>query len=234
MFLFLFSSISSRADLTIYTSELPPYVMNNGESGIAVDILNELFLRSKIKAELLLTPNARAIHQAQISLSSCAFPIQRSQKRESEFSWIGPIFISQSAIFTLENSKVDITVLDDVGQAVIGVLLGSSDITYLKNRGLQVEEAHNEILNARKLRSKRFKYWASDSLAAPFLAGRTGVSIRKKIIFRKSLRALACNKNLDPKIVKVMNDVLTRMYKDGTIERIRNKYLKTVAYHSNK
>ena len=68
--------------------------------------------------------------------------------------------------------------------------------------------------------------WAADSITGPYYAKLHGIKVKKRIVFRTTLRALACNLNTDPKDLKTLDKALSSMYADGTMKAIFAKNAK--------
>lgn len=215
---------------TILTTEAIPYIITQQGpvEGIAIDAVHELFRRSNLEYEIKVQPLARVIKFAQQkgATHTCAMPIQRSQEREYFFSWVGPLLISQSAVFSLPNSKAEITVLKDVFQHKIGAIRGSDEAEYLVGFGAEIEQVPNDSANALKLSKGRMELWAADYITGSYYARLNQVDVKERLVFRTTLRALACNLETDPKVIELLNDNLSSMYADGTMQSIFTKNAK--------
>lgn len=207
---------------TINTFEFPPYVEK--ESGLAIDIVKELFKRAGIEYKIKTMPLKRSVILAERTKNSCAVPIQRSQERETKFKWVGPILISQTALFSLSEDDIKIDVFKDAFQHLIMVARGSADEEYLKGFGLKVDVANTYFNNIKKLEGKRARLLAGDTIITSYYAKKFGVNIKKQITIITTLRSLAFNLETPDKTVLLLNDTLSVMYKDGTIKKIFDKY----------
>lgn len=223
----LMTSSMAHAEFTILTTAAPPYVSEDGKSGISIDIVKELFKRSNLTYNFKTTPLARALDQAASKPNHCVLPVQRSQEKETVYKWISPILVTQSVLFSLDNSKLDLSVLIDAKEMNIGVLRGSDEEAYLKGFGYsKVQEANDELNNAKKLGSNRLDLWATDSILGPYYAKKAGTSIKQQISFRSTLRALACHISTSDETVDLLTKNLKAMYSDGTVKKIFTEYTK--------
>lgn len=223
----LMTSSMAHAEITILTSPAPPYVSEDGKSGIAIEIIEELFKRSNLTYNFKTMPLARALVQSANKTNVCVLPVQRSQERETTYKWISPILVTQSALFSLKDSKLDLSVLIDAKEMKIGVLRGGDEEEYLKGFGYsKVQEANDELNNAKKIGSNRIELWATDTILGPYYAKKAGTTIRQQIAFRSTLRALACHISTPDETVDLLTTQLKAMYRDGTVKRIFTEYTK--------
>lgn len=218
----LFVKTGFSATYQLFTPEIPPYVEKNG--GLAIDIVKALFNRAKQPIGIRAIPLSRAIHWTKVKKHSCVVPIQRSQERETSFKWVGPVLITQSAIFSRSDDSIKIDVFKDAFNYKIMVARGSADEEYLKGFGALTEVANDDLLNASKLKNKRARLWAADTIIAPYYAKKVGINIKQQLVIITTLRAIACNINTPDELISHLNEVLSSMYQDGTIRKIYDKY----------
>lgn len=209
---------------TINTFEVPPYVEKN--KGLAIDIIKELFSRANIKYQIKIMPQKRSIISAQTNLNTGVFPIQRSQERETKFKWVGPILITQTALFSLKDDPINIEVFKDAFDYDILVVRGSADEEYLKGFGIKAKVANNDFQNAKKLKVKRARLWAADTITASYYTKKINVEIKKQLTLITTLRALGFHINTPDEVILSLNEGLNQMYKDGSIKKILEKHAK--------
>ncbi|RDH45231.1 transporter substrate-binding domain-containing protein [Zooshikella ganghwensis] len=67
--------------------------------------------------------------------------------------------------------------------------------------------------------------WATGSLSGPYLAKQEGlVGLKQVFSFNKNDLYLALNKDTNPEVVKKLNEALSKMRQDGSIEKIYRQY----------
>lgn len=223
LFLSLFISVLFASNSYILnTFNFPPYI--NKKEGLVLDIVKELFKNSNISYNIKTLPQARAIQKTKYSELNIITPIQRSQEREADFKWVGPILITQTALFTLKNSDLKIDVLNDIKRNKVLVVRGSSEEEYLKSFGFNIDAVKTDLQNANKLRVQRAKIWATDTISASYFSRKSNISIKKHLIFMTTLRSLAFNINTSDETIELLNKNLQKMYSDGTIEKLLLRY----------
>jgi len=213
----------SAEKVIILTSVIPPYV-NNTDSGLATEIIKDLFQKSGIDYSIRIRPFKRALKEAKLHNNSCVVPLQRSQERETQFKWVGPVIITQTGLYSNSSDNIKIQVFHDAFQNKILVLRGSGDEEYLKGFGILTDPGSSEELNARKLKARRSRLWAADTMIAPYYASRVGAKIKLQTIIITTMRYLAFNKGIADSTIDKLNNELDLMRKKGSLEKIYEKY----------
>jgi len=228
MFFLVAASAASAQVFTLQTEALPPYAYKqNGQlKGVAVEIVSQLFKNAGFDYEVRIVPWKRAYTNALYKADTCVFPVQRNQEREAQFHWVSPIVIAKTAFYTNANSTTNIRTLNDVAKLNIGSYLGSATAQYLEDQGFHVEQTTRDEQNILKLRSNRIDVWATDVLVANYLLQQESMTndIKVRLIYFSTLRGLACNKSVSQSDIERLSDELRKMYLDGTVEKIAQKY----------
>lgn len=78
----------------VVTEHFPPYQVKAGDKleGVAVEVVNALLEDEKINTQHTILPWSRAYHIATQQKNVMIYFIRRTQKRENDFLWVGPIF----------------------------------------------------------------------------------------------------------------------------------------------
>ncbi len=225
--MFFLPVLSQATPYTLLTEELPTYSMtvDGKATGATVDIVTRLFQQAKIDFIVQIVPWKRAYVSALNNEMTCAFPMQRSQEREALFHWVSPIVITQTGLYTRDDSTHSIRTLEDVKHLTLGSYQGSAASEYLMSQGYELELLSNDTLNINKLRMKRIDAWAADTLTARHLMKKENAKqITERLVYFTTLRALACNLGTPNEVIKQLSDTLKVLYHDGSIEKIMKKY----------
>ncbi|OMH33791.1 ABC transporter substrate-binding protein [Motiliproteus sp. MSK22-1] len=194
-------------------------------SGLAVDIVEQLFSRSGLSSRVEILPWSRAYRMAANDRQGCLFPVQRTQEREAQFQWISPLIITETGFFTRADFPASIRTLDDVRDLRIASYRGNAIADYLTGFGYDVDISNDEFVNLKRLQIKRVDVWAADTLTAAFFIRKSsGTDVHNQLTFFTTLRGLACNTAIPVEVIKELRLQLKTMYADGTIELIRDKY----------
>lgn len=202
--------------------ERPLIYQKSGEPvGVVVDVVKELFRQADIEYKLRLMPPKRALLTTAETDSYCVFPVERSQEREAQFQWVSPVLISRHGLFSHPEKPIKLKTLEDAKNYKLGSYLGSGVGEYLENAGFNVEYSGRNELNARKLLKNRIDLWVSDIESAKFLINDERLPITgPEMVFFTTVRAMACNPDVDPSIVKQLQKTITQMYRNGDVEKI--------------
>ncbi len=222
--------------LTFATENCPPfnYINDDGHaSGTSVEIISEMLKRTNIRASIEFYPWARAYKMANTLRDVCAFTTSRTEDRERNFKWVGPLGLDSWTLYAKADSQIFAKTLADVLVYKIGALNEGGQASYLKANGFKVETASSEQLNYRKLLLGRFDLWAVGSSTAEWIAKNEGVPIKKILNFRKMKTYIACNPSVADSDIETMNSTLRQMRIDRYSDRVIEAY-KTLAVPSPK
>jgi polar amino acid transport system substrate-binding protein len=205
--------------------ENPPFAQTEAgkPAGVAVSIVTQMFERAKLPFKLEAAPLARGMADAKSKPDVCVFPVQRAQSNEADYSWVSPILITTSGLFTHPDSKEQFITLADARKLRVGALRGSGDAEYLKSFGFTVDEANAQEQNLEKLLGKRIDIWATDVLSANYFVKKSNNkdrAPREALDFRRSLGSLACNVKMPKADVAKLQGSLDAMIKDGTVGKL--------------
>jgi polar amino acid transport system substrate-binding protein len=217
--------------LEVLTMEMPPYVMPGAESGIVIDTLKEVAKRSGMELKFSITPLKRGSNEVKQTPNTCVAPLDRSQERETEYKWVSPVLITQSAFFSKKKDSIKIDTLTDAKKHKVGVLRGGVVEEMLTGKKFELENANDDFQNLKKLQAGRFELWAADTLIAPYWAKQEKIDIEELYTFATTLAAMACNKGISDQKIEKMNAELTKMYKDGKMKQIFQKYTSQLGIH---
>ncbi|GIU42076.1 substrate-binding periplasmic protein [Shewanella colwelliana] len=226
LYLILASFAVQAEPVKVLTYDVAPFAFTNGEQnqGLLIEVLDELFKRSELEYMVQFLPLKRAIISVEHDNNTCVLPIERSQEREVHFQWISPVLVSRYGLFDLPESQIHLTTLEDAKPYVIGSFLGSGVGEYLKDFGFRVELTSSNRQNVNKLLRKRIPFWAAELVSANHLMKKAGVNLTPELVFYTSLRAMACNKEMDFKKAEALQASLLSMYHDGFLTALYAKY----------
>ena len=223
-----FQAGADHFDLHLLAHKNAPYVYTEGETitGTAVKVVDELMARAKLSHSVDIVPAKRALIMAIKNTHTCIFPVERSQEREAQFSWVSPIVISRHGFFKrIGDETLNIRTLTDAQPYVIGSYLGSGISEYLKNFKFNVDLVADNEANIYKLKAKRIDLWASDILSAKYMMFEKREEVAELAMsFFITLKGMACHRSVPEETIERLSQELKGMYQDGTIETIQSLY----------
>lgn len=223
--------------LSIYTEDAPPLNQPGPDGkpvGLAVEIVKEIQKRVGNKDTIELVPWARGIAALDKTPNVLLFSMGRTAERNDKYQWIGPLYESAFALFSLADSKLAIKSLDDAKKvAVIGVYRGDVRDQILTAAGVgNLERVDDENTLARMLFAKRMDLIASSAVGVKAMLEATGhkeSEVKLQYVFSRTQLYIGVSKATSPAVVKAWNDALEAMKKDGTFRKLYEKY-KLVEY----
>jgi polar amino acid transport system substrate-binding protein len=223
-------SIHAQEKLLITTEEATPLSMTKDDGktiyGVSADKIHELLRRSHISYDMLSTNWNRAIELAYSQANTCVFSTARTPEREARFSWIGPIAKGDWAIIGTSEKSGQITKLEQIKNAQIGVYRGDALGEYLQHRGFHVMTSNSDEITVRNMLIGRLDYWASDASSANAQIVKDNLQSKLRVLFTfaSSDYFLACNPQISSELITRMKNKLEEMKEDGTLAKIDAKY----------
>ncbi|SFM68433.1 substrate-binding periplasmic protein [Marinobacter zhejiangensis] len=216
----------SRADepLTLLTFDIPPLV-NEQEgrqaSGYAYRVVERMFELAGDEFRLEFQPPKRALRSAMELPNTCAFPVDRSQERETSLSWIGPVSVSRHGLYSHPDRPHPIATLDDARQWSISSYLGSGVGEYLQTQGFDIHLASKPYLGLLMLQANRVDLWIADTRAAPLIARAQGIELNEpELVFFTTLRSMGCNTSIPQERLRKLERALLTLYRNGELADI--------------
>ncbi|SDW16477.1 substrate-binding periplasmic protein [Marinobacter mobilis] len=224
--LFLFNAGLARAEapLTLISFDFPPLVNQlegNQADGYAYRVIQRMFELAGDEFVLEFQPPKRALRSAINHPGTCAFPIDRSQERETSLSWIGPVSVSRHGLYSHPDRPQSIVTLNDARQWRIGSYLGSGVGEYLQGQGFNVHLASKPYLSLLMLQAGRVDLWISDTRAAPLTARDRGIELNEpELVFFTTLRSMGCNTSVPQARIRKLAQALLTLYQNGELADI--------------
>ena len=196
-------------------------------SGIAADVIREMFQRAGIDYTLTLRfPWERIYKMAMETPGYGVFVTARLPEREELFKWVGPIGPDDWVLLARADSTIQVDSLEQAGQYRIGAYKGDAIAEHLVAQGLRPTLALRDQINVEKLQSGAIDLWATGDPAGRFLAKQQGVNGLKRVLrFDSAELYLALNRQVSDETVEKLQAALDQMRADGTIDTISGRYL---------
>ena len=214
--------------LTVTTEDAPPfnYSTDDGKTvvGSATEAIQEMFKRVQMDYKITLYPWVRAIKMARMEKDTCVYSTTRTEEREKDFLWVGPVASSNWVFFAKADSDIKLASFEDARKFKIGGYRDDALALYLKGLNFSVDEAYYDDQNVKKLEGGRIDLWATGSQNGPYFANKKNVKIKVLLEFKQTELYLACNLSVAPETIARLNATLKAMAKDGTTDRINKKY----------
>ena len=221
--------------VTVVTEEYPPYNYLDASkkiTGISSDVVEEVLKRAKLDYQLGIYPWARAYQMAQDGPNVLIYSIGRSDKREALFKWVDVIAPYDVYLYRLKSrNDVNVTDLASAKTYKIGGVREDVRAQFLEKEGAKLDIATDDSTNVKKLAAGRIDLMPIDEMGMVALYKREGLDPASvvKTIKLDALSAglyMAFSKQTPDEVVNRSKAALAEMRKDGTLEKIKAKYLK--------
>jgi len=215
--------------LRLLTEDYPPFNMQLADGrigGLSSDIVREILRRAGIGYRIELLPWVRAYNSAVLEPNTCVYSTTRTEQREHQLQWIGPVVENPWVLYGRDDGPQELSNLEAARRYRLGGYSGDAEAQYLIARGFEVDLASNDLQNLRKLLAGRIDLWATGKyLGAALIAREKATGLRPLLTFNSVFLYLACNQMMADGTVRLLNEHLRGMHKDGTVARINARYL---------
>lgn len=231
--LLLVSGASSvaAAELRLFTEEYRPlsYTEDGQLKGMAVEVVELLLQRAGVAGKIELVPWTRGYHQVQSESDLALFPVARTAKREDQFTWVGPIAVSRTGVYTKRNSGLHLRNLQDLeDQGVTAVPKLWYTYEYLSDiglKGLYAVPTPRHV--ARMFKHGRIGVLVTTDMVLDDLLAEEGMSrddVELQFHILDSYTYIAFSLDTSPALIQHLQKTMDQINRDGTLERIHRRW----------
>jgi len=219
------------------TEEYAPYnYSENGIfKGISVDILQEIWKRAGVKdakPDIEVLPWARGYMYLKNEKNSCLFSMGITEERKKQFIFSNPILSNNNVIIAKKSKRYKINSINELKDIIIGTVRDDAGEQLLVSAGWNVdslERSSSAETLVRKLAMDRMDAISYGEDTATYNMKLYGIDQNQyEVIYliNKSETAFGFNIETEAETIRKFNKAIDELKKDGTIEKIRAKYLK--------
>lgn len=232
LFLIVLTASIAAQSIQIYTEDAPPLSFNGSDgkpAGLSVEIVQEIQRRLGNRDQITLVPWVRGLFYLNENANVFLFAMGRTAERNDRYQWIGPIYETAFAFYSLSGSKLQITSLDDAKKVPqIGVYRDDIRDEILTEAGFtNLVRVKDETTVARMLFAQRIDLMASSTSGIAGLLQSLEYkpdSVQLQYIFKRMQLYIGVSIKTNPTIVTTWNDTLDALKKDGTMLKLFQKY----------
>ncbi len=171
-------------------------------------------------------PWARAQKRTQESRDVLIVPLSRTPEREAHYTWVANIQPLYRAFFTLDNP---VSSLEEARQRyrLVAVGLGSAQEEILRRAGFTSTQLYPLKLGDRPIqlvRRGRVDAWFTTDLEGRHQWD-SGPALAMSTLLAPLDMYIACSLQCDPVLVGAVHDALESMRRDGSLQRISERYV---------
>lgn len=218
---------ASAEPMRVLTEHSPPgeYLDENGRvTGATAELVRELMRRVGESADIKMFPWARGYRIAQLGPNVALFETTRSEHREDQFKWVGPIKRITTGLFVRSNDGVSIKTLEDA-RDLKGICAyrggsGGESLQALGFTNLEQPTLPEQCL--RMLMHGRVDAWVTSDIGRlPLHANSEYAADTVELAYITSVRYLyiAMSQDIDDATVELWQTTLNEMKLDGTLTR---------------
>jgi len=215
-------------ELHLTTENYPPFNMRDSKNGmitgISTEIVRAIMAKFGHPYRISFLPWQRVFNDALTKASTCVYSTTETAERKPKFKWVGPLAKNDWIFFGRADNDIRIESMAEAKGYTIGGYKGDAVALYLQEKGFNQDLAAFDHLNPRKLKAGRFHLWATGQFLGPYLAALADVAIKPLFSFRETVMSMACNRNVDQRLVDGLNAALGELVCDGTTARILAHY----------
>ncbi|MCH1929166.1 transporter substrate-binding domain-containing protein [Shewanella sp. A25] len=232
LFTLFFSYPLHAQPLNIYTEEWAPisFSAEHQPQGLAVEIVQEIQKRINTQEPIKIVPWARGWKMLTQQPNTVLFAMTKTPEREQLFTLIGPIAAGTVNFYTLQNSELAITSLEDAKRAkAIGVYRESVEEQMLKEQGFKnIEVTSTPLFNAKQLLKQRIDIWCNTNLTTASILSEAGANpdaVKAVYTVSDNLLYIAFSKGTTEEVIAQWQTTLEMLKQDGTFARIYQHWL---------
>lgn len=217
--------------LLVFAEDFPPfcYRVDGQVVGFGTELVSELLTRAEVPHRIRIETWKRAYHQTKTEAGHALYSVTRSEKREADFRWVGPLFEDDTVVYQLADGatpRIDLDRLREAGS--IGVLAGGFTEAYLKAQGFRNLETHRDSLTIyRKLLLGRLDFGVGSDWELLFRAKLDNLdsdALQGVFTLNHNHMYLAFHRDTPPALIQRLQSQLDALKKDGFYQRLLKKY----------
>lgn len=230
--LLLVSCASVQAsELRLYTEDYRPFSFIQGGklTGMAVEVVNLLAQRTGQNTRIEVVPWTRGYNKVQSEANTGLFATVRTAQRETLFQWVGPIAVGHTSFYARRNAGLNVKSFKDVERfATLAVPKQWYSYEYLSAQGLKnLFGVATPQHMARMFKHGRTELLVASNLALDEMLTQEGMSrddVELQFTFMANHSYIAFSKTTDPQLVLRWQQALDELTRDGTLERIHQRW----------
>lgn len=230
------SSAFADEKLYIFTENYPPYNASttgqgfahneNDITGICTDMVKTMMKRVDYEYVMKMRDWSRAYDWVQGRENHALFCTARTDEREDEFQWVGPLASIKWTLFAAPDSNIKVESLEDARQYKIAGYKGDVMSDYLVSEGFDLVMNVSGEQNPRRLVLGQADLWVTDGLVGPLVAEAEHdiTGLKPVLVFRETPMFLAVSNETGTAIVEDLQAALDEARDSGALDRIAQSY----------
>lgn len=228
--------VNASERLYIFTENYPPYNESatgkgyahseDDITGICSEMVKAMLARVDYDYVIKMRDWSYAYDWVQGRENHGLFCTARTDQREDQFQWVGPLAPIKWTLFAAPGSEISLDSLEDAKPYRIAGYKGDVMSDYLVNQGFDVVMSMSGDVNPRRLTLGEADLWVTDGLVGPQIAEEEhGISgLEPVLVFRETPMYLALSNETDPGIVAALQGALDDARRAGELDGLISRY----------
>lgn len=220
----------------IFTENYPPYnasttgegfAHNAGDiTGICTDMVKAMISRLDYDFVMKMRDWSLAYNWIQGRENHGLFCTARTEERENQFQWVGPLASIEWTLFAAPDSDITLNSLEEARQYTIAGYKGDVMSDYLIKEGFDVLAHVTGEQNPRRLTLGQADLWVVDGAVGPLVAEETHgiIGLKPVLVFRETPMYLAVSNETDPSVVANLQRAIDQARDAGELSAILAEY----------
>ncbi len=220
----------------IFTENYPPYNATTNDktfahergdiTGICAEMVKAMMSRVDVDYVMKMRDWSLAYDWVKGRENHGLFCTARTDEREDEFQWVGPLASIQWTLFAAPGSDISVSSLEEARGYTIAGYKGDVMSDYLIREGFEVIASVSGDQNPRRLTLGQADLWVTDGAVGPLVAEEVhGIKdLTKVLVFRETPMYLAVSNQTDGAVVADLQSALDSARDAGELKAILAEY----------
>ena len=200
-----FSLEEPQSKIVIYTEDYKPLYFQDGNGAIQgelAELIRDVAKRAGIGFDIHIRPFKRGLNAVQSNPDHCFLALWRTQMREPNFKWVGPLAVDGFGLFALKGTDIVLSSLADSFGYATGAVSGWTSTVEVQEAGHpNLVIVYEDDLNANMLKQGHTQLWLGGLVSTPFVAQQQGVEVQHVLTVKEVDLALACHPEMDQSVI---------------------------------
>ena len=138
---------TSEPEIVIYTEDYKPLYFPGEDgkiSGTVTQLVQDVADDAGITVEMHMRPFKRGLNAVESNANHCFMALWRTQEREPNFTWVGPLEIDGYGLFALKGSSIELSTVEDSFGYSTGAVGGWTSTNYAAVACIDLPTCHGE------------------------------------------------------------------------------------------
>ncbi|WP_157673832.1 substrate-binding periplasmic protein [Cognaticolwellia beringensis] len=233
----LFSRSAISASINIVTEHLAPFqiVKDNTISGLFTEIIEATLKEANITYHIDAHPWSLSYNRALKEENTCIYSIVRIPQRDALFQWVGHIATSSTSFYSLKNSPIKISSLEQAKDYKVAVIKDDVAHHYLlskgfiENKNIYVMDNNEALLKLLEVPNRQIDLIViNDDLLTNRVNNAIESSKYKNVHTFENFKFefyFACSLKTEKSIIQSLSKAMDKLERKGVFTKIKRKWL---------